>query len=40
MISGIIERNTDIDCFVFESDGSPLSFLVGGITGLTNLNTW
>ncbi|MGI5830928.1 MAG: choice-of-anchor Q domain-containing protein [Thermoguttaceae bacterium] len=39
MISGIIERNTDIDCFVFESDGSPLSFLVGGITGLTNLDT-
>ncbi len=37
-ISGIIERNNDVDVFVFVSDGSPLSFSVGGIAGVTNLD--
>nr|MCR5360324.1 hypothetical protein [Thermoguttaceae bacterium] len=38
-IAGIIERNTDVDCFVFESDGSDLHFTIGGIQGVTNLDT-
>ena len=37
-ITGIIERNTDVDCFVFESDGSALDFFVGGISWVTNLD--
>ena len=37
-ISGIIETNTDIDAFVFETDGSELSFRVGGTEGVTNLD--
>ncbi len=37
-IAGIIERNTDVDCFVFESDGSALDFYVGGISWVTNLD--
>ena len=37
-IAGIIERNTDIDFFLFESDGTPLSFYIGGLTGITNLD--
>ena len=37
-ITGIVERNTDVDCFVFESDGSALDFFVGGISWVTNLD--
>ncbi|MBO7725843.1 MAG: hypothetical protein J6S40_05190, partial [Thermoguttaceae bacterium] len=37
-ISGIIERNTDVDAFVFESNGSNLGFRIGGLTGITNLD--
>ena len=37
-IAGIIERNTDIDFFLFESNGSPLNFYIGGLTGATNLD--
>ncbi|MBO7726027.1 MAG: hypothetical protein J6S40_06120 [Thermoguttaceae bacterium] len=37
-IAGIIERSTDIDAFVFESDGSDLNFYVGGRSGITNLD--
>ena len=37
-ISGIIERNTDIDYFTFQSDGSELQFRIGGIKNVTNLD--
>ncbi|MBQ1456550.1 MAG: hypothetical protein IIZ25_11970, partial [Thermoguttaceae bacterium] len=37
-ISGIVERNTDVDFFIFESDGSALEFFVGGIPRVTNLD--
>ena len=37
-ISGIVERNTDVDYFVFESDGSALEFFIGGIPRVTNLD--
>ena len=37
-ISGIIERNTDVDAFVFESNGSNFGFRIGGLTGITNLD--
>ena len=36
--SGFIEKNTDVDFFLFESDGSPLNFFIGGLTGVTNLD--
>ncbi|MBR2695177.1 MAG: hypothetical protein IKE69_13310 [Thermoguttaceae bacterium] len=37
-LSGLIEKNTDVDFFFFESDGSPLNFFIGGLTGVTNLD--
>ncbi|MBO7725759.1 MAG: hypothetical protein J6S40_04770, partial [Thermoguttaceae bacterium] len=37
-IEGIIEKGTDVDWFVFESDGSRLHFFVGGLSEITNLD--
>ena len=37
-IEGIIEKRTDVDWFVFESDGSRLHFFVGGLSEITNLD--
>ena len=37
-LSGIIERNTDVDFFQFESDGTEFQFRVGGLEGITNLD--
>ena len=36
--TGIIERNTDVDYFVFESAGTAIDFQIGGIQGVTNLD--
>ncbi len=36
--NGIVEKNTDVDCFKFEYGGGKLTLNVGGIKSITNLD--